>query len=411
MGIPVDKFDCTDDRVALDVKALGGIIQGKFSEDRLSIEAELIQGGAKLPLHLKAVDELPSLPPRPQLPRKPYPYVEEEVVFENEVDGVRLSGTLTRPEKGGSFPAVLLIAGSGRNHRNGTDMGHFHLLADYLTRHGIATLRYDKRGVMRSTGDFSKADLGDFMQDARAGFSYLRNRKDTIADKVGLIGHSEGGVIAPMVAAETPDVAFVVSMGGTGINGYDLIVLQDCSEARSGGATEQDIALIHNWARNFYAVVRDEDDVEKAKDKLNKMYAEMTPAEKKAFNAEEGFPKPGTTLHVDVALAPWFRDFVRKDPQVALRAIKCPILALVGSKDTQVPPKENLKGFEDALKAGKNRQYTLIEMPDLNHLFQTAKTGSPSEYDQLEEIIAPSALMTITHWIMVQTGLLPEASY
>lgn len=410
MGIPVDKFEWTEDKIRFDIKALGGVIEGVLNEDRSSIEAELIQRGAKLPLYLKAVDELPSLPSRPQLPRKPYPYLEEEVVFENKTDGIKLSGTLTRPKTGGPFPVVLLIAGSGRNDRNGTGMGHFHLLADYLTRHGIATLRYDKRGVMRSTGDFSKATLGDFIQDASAGFSYLKHRKDIVATQVGLIGHSEGGVVAAMVAAESPDVAFVVSMGGTGINGYDLIILQDCSEARSEGASEEDIEVIRNWVKRFYAIVRDETDSQKAKDKLNKMYAEMTPAVKKAFNAEKGFPKPGTTLHIDVALAPWFREFVQTNPQTAFRKIKCPVLAIIGSKDTQVPSKDNLKGIEEALKAGGNTKYTLLELPDLNHLFQTAKTGSPSEYDQLEEIIAPSALVIITHWVMVQTQLLPVSS-
>jgi len=408
MGIPVDEFRRQEDKIRLDIKALGGVIEGTLSDDGSSIQAQLIQRGAGLPLPLKAVDELPSLPPRPQLPKKPYAYLVEQVVFENQNDGVRLSGTLTRPKTGEPVPAVLLIAGSGRNDRNGTGMGHFHLLADYLARHGIAALRYDKRGVMRSTGDFSKAALSDFIQDACAGFSYLRNRKDILATQVGLIGHSEGGVVAPMVAAQSPDVAFVVSMGGTGINGYDLIILQDCSEARSAGATEEDIAVIRNWGQRFYAIVRDEDDIQTARDKLNKMYAEMTTAEKKAFHADKGFPKPGTTLHVDVALAPWFREFVRTDPQTAFRKTKCPVLAVIGSKDTQVPSKENLKGIEEALRAGGNNQYTLLELPNLNHLFQRAQTGSASEYEKLEEIIAPSALITVTHWIMTQTHLLPE---
>ena len=406
-GIPVDALTWADDKIRFDIKALGGVIEGTVSKDGLSIDAELSQRGATLPLPFTAVDELPSLPARPQLPREPYPYLIEDVVFENNADGVKLSGTLTRPKTDKPVPAALLIAGSGRNDRNGTGMGHFHLLADYLTRHGIATLRYDKRGVMRSTGDFSKATLGDFIQDAQAGLAYLKNRKDIVATQTGLIGHSEGGVVSAIVAAESPDAAFVVSMGGTGINGYDLIILQDCSEARSSGASDQDIAVIRNWAKRFYAIVRDEADIQKARAALEAMYADMTPAEKKAFKADKGFPKPGTTLHADVALAPWFREFVRTDPQAAFRKITCPVLTVIGSKDTQVPSKENLKGMEEALRAGGNNNYTLVELPDLNHLFQTAKTGSPSEYDQLEEIIAPSALITVTHWIMVQTRKLP----
>jgi dienelactone hydrolase len=407
MGIPVDKFDFSDNIIRFDVNALGGVIEGTLSEDHSSIDAELSQRGAKIPLQLNAVDELPSLKPRRQLPNKPYPYVEEEVVFENKTDGVKLSGTLSRPSNSGPFPGVLLVAGSGRNDRDATGMGHFQLLADYLTRHGIATLRYDKRGVMRSTGSFESASLDDFIQDAAAGLSYLKSRKDVVADKVGLIGHSEGGVVAPMAAVSSSGAAFVVSLGGTGINGFDLMVLQDCSEARAGGATDQDITLIREWVKRFYAIVRDENDIEKAKDKLNKMYVEMTPAEKKAFKAEKGFPTPGTTLHSDVALAPWFREFVQLNPHEAYKKIDCPVLVLIGSKDTQVPPKENLNGIENALKAGGHSRYSLLEMPDLNHLFQTAETGSTSEYDKLEEIIAPSALITVTHWIMEQTELLP----
>lgn len=408
MGIPVDTFEYRGDRIKLDIKALGGVIEGTLSQDGLSIEAALIQRGARLALNLDAVDELPTLPSRAQLPTKPYPYEEEEVIFENKTDGVKLSGTLTRPKHGGPFPAALLIAGSGRNDRNGTGMGHFHLLADYLTRHGIATLRYDKRGVKRSAGDFSIADLGDFTQDARAGVAYLAQRKDIVATQVGVIGHSEGGVIAPVVAAESPEVAFVVSLGGTGINGYDLMVLQDCSEARARGASDQDITVIRDWVTRFYAVVRDEEDHQTAKDKLDELIANMTSAEKNAFKASDGFPRPGTTLHPDVALAPWFREFVRMDPQAAFEKTECPVLAIIGSKDTQVPAKENLSGIKKALTAGGHTRHRLVELPDLNHLFQTAKTGSPSEYDSLEEIIAPSALISVTHWIMVQTHLLPD---
>jgi fermentation-respiration switch protein FrsA (DUF1100 family) len=184
------------------------------------------------------------------------------------------------------------------------------------------------------------------------------------------------------------------------------MVLQDGAEARARGATEEDVALIRDWVTRFYTVVRDEPEVDQAREKIEALYQSVTSAERAAFGAEGPFPRPGTTLHIDVALSPWFRKFVRFDPQPALSKVRCPVLALVGGKDAQVPPRENARGIAGALRAGKNSDFTVKELSDLNHLFQTAQTGAVSEYGQLEEIIAPKALISITHWIMSHTGRL-----
>lgn len=402
MNLTVQDFTLRPDYVRFQVGASGPVIEGKPSLDGSKIGAKL----GPLPLVLEPVSEVPRLPAKPQTPRRPYPYREQEVVVDNDPDGVKLAGTLTVPLSEGPFPGVILVSGSGANDRNETNLGHFLLLADYLTRHGIAVLRCDKRGVMRSTGDFSKATMEDFARDALAGVHFLQRRPDVDLKKVGLLGHSEGAIVSAMAAAQSPDVAFIVMMGGSGLNGFDLMVLQDGEETRARGATEEDIALIRDWVTRFYTIVRDEQEVARAREKIEALYQSMTAQERAAFGAEGPFPRPGTTLHIDVALSPWFRDFVRFDPQPALRKVRCPVLALVGGKDAQVPPRENARGIEGALRAGECSDYTVKELAGLNHLFQTAKTGAVSEYAQLDEIIAPKALISITHWIMSRTGQL-----
>ncbi|MCE5252056.1 alpha/beta fold hydrolase [bacterium] len=402
-GIPVDEFSLADGTARFVIKAANLVIEGPINDKDMTIDAQFKQGSESLPLPLKIVEEVPSRPPRKQDPVKPYPYIEEAVVFDNPEGGVKLSGTLTIPRTQGVHPAVLLVAGSGPNDRNGTSYGHFWLLADYLTRNGFAVLRYDKRGIMRSTGNYRSATTTDFAGDALAGVRYLMRHSDIDHGAVGMIGHSEGAFIVAQVASESPDVAFIVMLGGTGINHYDLEVLQDCAEiGQSKGLGDADIAVIRSWSQRFYAIAKDEKDDAVAEKKMRDMYANMTDDEKRLIGENEW--NMGWTLQAKNAISPWFREFIAGDPQPILRKVTCPTLALTGSKDVQCPPKENLKGIEESLKAGGNTRYTVIEMPDLNHLFQTATTGSPDEYSKLEETIAPSALDTIAQWLTGQTG-------
>jgi len=240
-----------------------------------------------------------------------------------------------------------------------------------------------------------------------AGVRYLRNRPEIDPAQVGIIGHSEGGIIAPMVAARSSEVAFIVSLGGSGLNGHELMVLQDCSEAVANGAAPADVPIIRDWVERFYTVAGSGEEPSVVKGKLEQMYADMTDEEKRAFRAEEGFPKRGTTLDANVASSAWFREFLVVYPAEFLNKVSCPVLALVGGKDAQVPPKENLEAIAGALRSGGNARGTLLELPGLNHLFQTAGDGSTKEYDELSEIIAPEALVAIVHWIMQQTGRLP----
>lgn len=402
--IPVDEVTFENDNLRLEVKSILGVFEGKFEEDGLTIEGEWKQAGQSLPLVLKRVDKAPEFR-RPQEPKKPYPYEEEEIIYENEKAGIKLAGTLTLPRMEGLFPAVLLISGSGPQDRNETVFNHrpFLVLADHLTRRGIAVLRVDDRGVEGSTGDFSQATSEDFASDVFAGIQYLKSRKEINPEQIGLIGHSEGGVIAPIVAIQSPDVAYIVLMAGTGLTGEEILYLQGALIRKAEGKSDEEIAEGRVLQERIFAVVKHEKDSTVAKNELRKILedalTELSEQEKKAMGDPEAFLES----QIQGVLSPWFRYFLTYDPKPTLMKVKCPVLAINGEKDLQVPPKENLEAIEEALKAGENKHYTIKELSNLNHLFQTAQTGSPSEYLTIEETMSSTALKTIADWILEQT--------
>jgi len=396
-GIIVDTVSFDNGNAHFEVKSVNGSFDGKF-KDNNTIEGEWKQNNVSLPLALNRIEKEPEIQ-RPQEPTKPYPYLDEDVVYENKSAGIKLAGTLTMPKSGGPFPAVLLISGSGPEDRNETVFGHrpFLVLADYLTRQGVAVLRTDDRGVGGSTGDFSKAITDDFAGDAIAGVEYLKSRKEINPKQIGLIGHSEGGMIAPIAATQSPDVAFIVLMAGPGIIGEDLLYLQGSLIAKAMGKSDEDIAKNKAVTERIFAVIKQEDDKAVAEKKIREIVenstAGLSDAEKKTIMASGESQLP-------FLLSPWFKNFLTYDPKPTLMKVKCPVLAINGEKDLQVPPKENLSAIEEALKAGGNKDYTIKELPGLNHLFQTAQTGSPAEYAKIEETISPTALKTISDWIL-----------
>jgi uncharacterized protein len=328
---------------------------------------------------------------RPQNPKKPYPYHEEEVIFESRESGIKLSGTLTFPESGGPFPAVVLISGSGAQDRNEELMGHkpFLVLSDYLTRHGIAVLRFDDRGVGGSTTGSSGDTTDNFAIDVMGGTSYLKTRKEIDSKNIGLIGHSEGGMIAPLVAAKSSDIAFIVMMAGTGVPGEDILKLQGELIMRANGAPEEMIKENARVQKVMLDIIKTTTDKEIAKEKIREALSDLGPGKLDAIQ---------TQLYT--TMSPWMRFFINFDPKTALEKVKCPVLALNGEKDLQVSPAQNLPEIEKALIAGKNKDYKIIELPGLNHLFQTCKTGSVAEYAQIEETISPNVLELITSWIL-----------
>ncbi len=407
-GIPVSDVTFENGNVKIEVKSIFGVFTGKLESDQTTITGEWKQGAAALPLVLKRTDKAPEPPRRPQEPQKPYPYHEEEVIYDNAQAGIKLAGTLTLPKSGEPFPAVILITGSGPQNRDEALLGHrpFLILADALTRRGVAVLRFDDRGVGKSTGEFAKATSVDFAADVVAGIEYLKTRREINPKQIGLIGHSEGGLIAPMVAAQSPDVDFIIMMAGPGITGEKILDLQGALIAKANGAGDAVIAKNRAFQKKMFAVVKAEKDDAAAEKKLRPIWTEalhaLTDEEKKALEFSSANPDSLFKIQIKQLLSPWFRYFLFYDPQPTLKKVKCPVLAINGEKDLQVPPKENLSAIEKALKAGGNKNFTVSELPGLNHLFQTATTGSPAEYAKTEETISPAALQVMGDWILAQ---------
>ena len=349
----------------------------------------------------------------------PYPYTEEEVFFQNLKDHVRLAGTLSLPLTHGPFPAVVLCTGLGPQDRDGDMFGHkpFLLLAKHLTRLGIAVLRVDDRGVGKSAGNFSQATSEDFAADALAGVRYLKTRKEIARGKIGLLGHCEGGLIAAIAAARSHDVSFVVMMAGPGLKG-DQIVLGPGGVEHEGWIREELIAQNRAAQERIVDVIKEEKDPEAAEARIGKE-AEIFTDIAARIRAEAPESKRKTAAAVAAAiegqtrlfLSPWFRFYLLYDPRPALMKVECPVLALYGEKDTQVPAKENLATVREALAAGGNKDYTILLLPNLNHLFQTAKTGAISEYKQIGETMSTLALETVSDWILKRTSGETTLSY
>jgi fermentation-respiration switch protein FrsA (DUF1100 family) len=404
-GLKLDTVKVENGKLFVELKMVGGSFTGAVSPDGSEIAGQWSQGGNSLPLVLKKTEKAAEVSRRPQEPRKPYPYDEEEVTFENREAGITLAGALTLPRDKRPCPAVVLISGSGPQDRDESLLGHkpFLVLADHLTRKGIAVLRYDDRGVGKSKGDFSKATTEDFASDALAAVQFLRSRKEIDSRRIGLAGHSEGGVIAPMAAAKSTDVAYIVLLAGTGLTGEEILYMQGALIAKANGATDDAVARQRSSQEQIFTVLKREKDnavAEKAIRELSaKMMAQLTDEQKKtapAMGANE-------EARLRSVLSPWFRYFLTYDPRPALKQLKCPVLAVNGELDLQVPANENLEQIEKALKEGGNKRYKIVKLPGLNHLFQSCKTGSPLEYAQIDETFSPSALEVVSNWILEQT--------
>jgi len=376
----------------IEANNIGGVFEGTISADKHSIDGKWAQGGGTMALLLKPLHSDAELEvKRPQNPVRPYPYRDEEVAYDNKEQNVTLAATLTIPQGKGPFPGVVLITGSGPQDRDEALLGHkpFLILADYLTRHGVAVLRADDRGVGKSTGVFSAATTADFATDAEAGVAYLKTRSEIDPHKIGLIGHSEGGVIAPMVAARNQDVAFLVMMAGTGVPGDQVIVAQGEAIDVANGKKPEDAAKSAAKQREIIHLIETEkDQAVLEKEIREKMAGENTEAQ--------------IGMEIRQFTSVWFRYFLTYDPATALRKVTCPVLAINGSLDKQVLPDQNLPPIRKALQEAGNQHVEIDELPGLNHLFQTAKTGSPAEYAQIEETMSPIALEKISNWIVKQ---------
>ncbi len=381
------------DSIFLNVAMIFGKYEGKFTSDS-TIEGSWKQSGMSFPLSLNKTRITAELK-RPQTPVPPFPYLVEDVEYKNPVSGLKLAGTLSMPGNENNFPAVILITGSGVQDKDETIFEHkpFWVIADYLTRKGIAVLRVDDRGVGNSEGNISDATSEDFAGDVIAGLEFLKTRNEINHKKMGLIGHSEGGLIAPLVAVKSNDAAFIVLLAGPGIIGEKILYAQGELINRASGLSEDQIVQNKKLQKAIFDIILNEKDSAKQTDRLqrtytNGMYPVMNDDQKKAIDAR-----------VKAVNTPWFRFFLTYDPYPTLAKVKCPVLALLGEKDLQVPPRENLAAIEKALKEGRNANFKVMELPGLNHLFQTCETGAVSEYATIEETISPNVLEILGDWI------------
>ncbi|WGF92619.1 alpha/beta fold hydrolase [Aequorivita marisscotiae] len=340
---------------------------------------------------------------RPQTPEAPFLYTIEEVAFTNTQDNVKLAGTLTYPAEGTNFPAVILITGSGPQDRNEEIFNHkpFWVLADYLTNRGIAVLRYDDRGVGESTGDFSRSTSVDFARDVVAAIEFLKNRKEINTQKIGLIGHSEGGVIAPLVASAGNNIAFVVTLAGVMIPGRELMLRQKEMQLRAMGSNENFISKELEFDSGIMNTITtsETDSLKTNLEKYTTEYFETNPTFASEHGMTEAYYK---NLIVGSYSSPWLSNFIKYDPKNSLENLNVPLLALNGEKDLQVPATENLEALRAIMAKDTTKNFTLKTYPNLNHLFQECQTGMLQEYGQIEQTISPKVLHDIAAWILSQ---------
>jgi fermentation-respiration switch protein FrsA (DUF1100 family) len=399
--IPVTSVTFENNVLNMKIKKAGIEYIGTYNENE-TISGDFKQAGQVFPLILSREQIKEEKKIRPQDPVKPYPYNEEEITFENKDAGIILSGTLTLPKTGGPFPVVVLITGSGPQNRDEELLGHrpFLVLSDFLTRNGIAVLRYDDRGTSSSTGNFETATTVDLSEDVLSAVEYLKTRREVNGGKIGLIGHSEGGIIAPIVASKSKDISFIVLLAGTGIRGDQLLLMQQELIGRAMKISESDIVKTRTINRGAFDIVLNASDTSKLKlelkDYFKKVMADNPDMEKLEGISEEDL----IDLQISELTSPWMQYFIKYDPAISLEQVKCPVLALNGEKDLQVPPDINLQAIEDALKRGGNIDVTVKKLPGLNHLFQRCESGSPDEYGIIEETFSPEALDVLLEWIL-----------
>lgn len=392
-GLRLDVVSLEGDRVTATSEQLHGGFTGRLVGDRL--EGTWQQGVFSAPMTFTRGSAPVSR--RPQEPQPPFPYRVEDVTYPNARDGVTLAGTLTVPEGKGPFPAVVLISGSGQQDRDETILAHkpFKLWADALTRRGFAVLRVADRGNDGSTGDFAKATSTDFVHDVEAGLAFLKSRPQIDPKRLGLMGHSEGGLIAPMVAAETPDVAFLVLLAGPGLPGDRIIEGQVAALSRAAGVPADKVEEAVAFEHRILAIAKGPTPEAEARRQLEAL---MLPVQVDAATRAK------VQAQIDALLSPWYRQFLRLDPRPYLAKVKVPVLALNGELDLQVNAQDNLAAIRQALASHGNRRVTTVALPRLNHLFQTAKTGQVQEYVEIEETVAPEVLTLVGDWLVKQAG-------
>ena len=395
-GLATSKTTFSDNQLEILASGMGISYTGTVQGD--SIAGIFRQGVMQLSLVLKPAQK--TVLSRPQEPEAPFPYRIEDITFSNEANGNILAGTLTAPNGTGIFPAVILIAGSGPHDRDESILGHkpFWVIADHLTRNGFAVLRYDKRGIGKSNGNYATATTHDFASDVIAALNYLQSQGNIDKKRIALIGHSEGGVIAPMVAANDKRVGAVVLMAGMGMEGGKLLLQQNADLMKHQQIPQDSIDDVKDVLEPIYQSLKNWKGTEAEQKKLTDQFGllwETMPASARGAGSREQF----IGGNMGAMLSVWYRSFLSLNPADYLQKVKCPVLAANGEKDIQVEARQNLHAIEESLKKGGNKKYTIKSYPDLNHLFQECETGAVDEYGKIEQTISPQFLSDMTNWL------------
>jgi len=346
----MDSVTVEEDAIVMIYKSAGIEARGTLQPDGEHMQVVFKQGGGEFPMELEKVEKVEEVK-RPQTPKKPFPYQEEEVSYENTGAGITIAGTLTLPQGEGPFPAALLITGSGAQNRDEMIFNHkpFLVIADHLTRRGIAVLRVDDRGVGGTTGNLGESTTDDLAGDVLTGVSFLKDHEQIDPGRIGLIGHSEGGIIAPMAAARSEDVSFIVLLAGTGLTGEEILFMQSDLIARAEGASEEDIQKSLDQSKRIYSILKSGQDKQAMKEAIRRMFEEDMAKLSEEERKKEELSEEAIEAQLKQILSDWFLYFLTYDPRPVLHDVHCPVLALNGEKDLQVPPKENLAEIGKAL--------------------------------------------------------------
>ncbi len=414
MNLPMRVEFSSADKGTIDIQGATGVPLTNIKIDNASVHFELVAGAGLCVFEGTLTDDVISgaftqgpatgtfelSRPKPAAPEPPPPYKVEEVTIAN--GAIRLAGTLTVPPTPGRHPAVVLITGSGAENRDEEVFGFkvFRLLADQLTRQGIAVLRCDDRGVGGSTGSTPNSTSEDFATDVLADVAYLKTRPDIDAKHIGLVGHSEGGLIAPIAASRSADIAFIVLMSGPALPGDRILLAQGERLLKIRGASAADLAQqAENQQRLFEAVRTNSgwDELEKRSRAQVDAQAAKAPEAQRASLQQAGYQQ--VTSQLKGVRTPWFRFFLTFDPATVLAKVRCPVLAFFGELDFQVPVDVNRPVMEQVLAKAGNKDVTIKVLPKANHLYQEAKTGDVSEYSTLKKEFVPDLVPTMTAWI------------
>lgn len=393
INIPIEQTVITNDSMIISDAKKGITIKGNYKQEKDSISANFIQGGGNIPIVFGRSSVKGFVLNRPQTPKPPFPYLVEDVVFVNRTaNNIKLAGTITIPKDIKKPCVAILISGSGPQNRNEKAFDHepFLVLSDYLSRNGIAVLRFDDRGTAQSEGDFKSATSYDLSTDVEAAFEYLLTRNDIDKEKIGLIGHSEGGLIAPLLAARNDKIAFVISLAGPAVEIDKLMLKQIEDLAVSESNTTEQIKSRLDLNSEVFTAIKSIDDVTQLEIKTREILTK---------NSFANNDKKSHDNFVKRITSPWFRYFIRHNPKLALEKIHCPVLAINGNLDKQVNAEMNLEAMRTALTKANNPDFTIQYLSGLNHGFQEAKTGNVAEYTMIEQTMSPLALETVAQWI------------